>query len=369
MATSLVSQIVEALGPTIVARIASSLGFDQSSTQKAINAAVPGLLAALIAMVSKPQGASKLAGVVAKQPPGVLSSLADVIGGAGQKAFIDKGSNTLSSLLGGPIVSSLASGLGRYAGIGEAGSKSLLGLLGPAALGVLGHTQREKGLDASGLASLLTSQKDEVVAAMPSGFSKYLSDAGILDDVTTRPAKYASWAPEPSTKSAWPWLLGALALLGAGLLAWQLFSGRERQVVEAPSPKVEAPSQEITGEVPYASLLNKLRGIKVGDIDVGELATSAVNDLQSSVAGIKDEATAQAALPGLTKASSEFDQLTGLLGQLSPEARKTVTEIFAAIKPNLDQLLDRVLGIPGVGAIIKPAVDAIRAKLDSLSTA
>ena len=133
-------------------------------------------------------------------------------------------------------------------------------------------------------------------------------------------------------------------------------------------PKVEAPAQEITGEAPYVGLLNKLRGIKVGDIDVGELATSAVNDLQSSVAGIKDEATAQAALPGLTKASSEFDQLTGLLGQLSPEARKTVTEVFAAIKPNLDQLLDRVLGIPGVGAIIKPAVDAIRAKLDSLAT-
>ena len=83
--TNLVSQIVEALSPTIVSRIASSLGLDQSSTQKAINAAVPGLLAALISMVSKPQGASKLADVVAKQPPGVLSSLADVIGGSRQK--------------------------------------------------------------------------------------------------------------------------------------------------------------------------------------------------------------------------------------------------------------------------------------------
>ena len=105
MATNLVSQIVEALGPTIVGRIASSLGFDQSSTQKAINAAVPGLLAALISLVSKPQGASKLADVVAKQPPGLLSSLADAIGGAGQKAFVDKGSSTLSSLLGGTTVS------------------------------------------------------------------------------------------------------------------------------------------------------------------------------------------------------------------------------------------------------------------------
>ena len=33
MATNLVSQIVEALGPTIVSRIASSLGFDQAVTK------------------------------------------------------------------------------------------------------------------------------------------------------------------------------------------------------------------------------------------------------------------------------------------------------------------------------------------------
>ena len=182
MATNLVSQIVEALGPTIVSRIASSLGFDQAVTQKAINAAVPGLLAALISLVSKPQGASKLADAVGKQPAGVLSSLADFIGGSGQKAFIDRGSSALTSLLGGPIVTSLASALGRYAGIGEGGSKSLLGLLGPAVLGILSHQQRDQGLDASGLARLLTSQKDNVVAALPSGFSKYLDEAGILGD-------------------------------------------------------------------------------------------------------------------------------------------------------------------------------------------
>jgi len=91
--------------------------------------------------------------------------------------------------------------------------------------------------------------------------------------------------------------------------------------------------------------------------------------LQSSVAGMKDEATAQTALPGLTKASSEFDQLSGLLSQLPPETRKTLAEAFASIRPNLAHLMDRVLAIPGVGAIIKPAVDAINAKLDMLATA
>jgi len=368
---NLVSEIVEALGPTIVSRIASSLGVDQAVTQKATNAAVPGLLAALISLVSKPQGASKLADAVGKQPAGILSSLADVLGGSGGKAFIDRGSNTLTSLLGGPMVSSLASALGRYAGIGEGGSKSLLGLLGPAVLGVLAHQQRDRGLDASGLARLLTSQKDNVVAALPSGFSSYLDDAGILRDVTPVTTKVASSTQSiQSTSSPWPWLLGALAILAAGLLAWQLLSGRHRQVVEAPSPKTETPATQTgqAGEAPYAGLLNKLRGIKVGDVDIGELANSAVNDAYTSLSGIKDETTAQAAVPAVTKASSEFDQLAGLLNQLPPDARKAVVEAFAAIKPNLDQLFDRVLGIPGVGAIIKPTVDAVRAKLDTLAT-
>jgi hypothetical protein len=360
MATNLVSEIAEVLGPQIVARVASALGLGESSTQKAVNAAVPALLAALISLVSKPQGAAKLNDVVAKQQPGVLSNLASVIGGSGQKAFIDTGASVLTSLLGGKTVSALASALGGYAGIGEGGSKRLLGLLGPAVLGILGQEQRDRGLDASGLARLLTSQKESVVGALPSGFSKYLGETGILDDVTGPATKFASRAPHGSNPSVWPWLLGALALLAIGFLAWRLLSTPTHEVVETPSPKIEAP---------YAGAFAKLRGVKAGDVDIGELATSAVNSVYSSLAGIKDEATAQTAMPGLTKAESQFDQLSGLLGQLSPETRKALADTFAAIRPNLDQLLDKALGLPGVGAVIKPAVDAIRSKLDELAKA
>ena len=119
--------------------------------------------------------------------------------------------------------------------------------------------------------------------------------------------------------------------------------------------------------MPYAGLFAKLKGVKVGDVDVGELATTAVNDLYSSIQGIKDETTAQSSMPGLTKASSEFDQLTGVLNKLSPENRKMLADLLASIRPNLDQLLDKALAIPGAAAIIKPTVDAIRAKLDTLT--
>lgn len=360
MATSLVSEIAKVLSPTMVSRIASALGLNQTATQKAIVAAVPALLAALISYVSKPQGATKLNEVVRKQEPGMLSSLASVIGGSGQKALIDKGASVLSSLLGGKTLSALAGPVGQYAGIGGGDSKNLMGLLGPVVLGVLGQEQRERGLDASGLANLLTSQKSNVIGALPSGFSKYLGDTGILDDVTAPSTKFASRAPSTATSPPWRWLLGAIALLALGVLLWRLLAQPPLEVVQTPSEQIEAP---------YAGVFAKLRGVKAGDVDIGELATYAVNSVYSSLAGVKDEATAQAALPRLNNAASQFDQLTGLLGQLSPETRKALADTFAAVRPNLDGLFDKALGIPGVGAVIKPAVDAIRSKLDALAKA
>ena len=367
MATNLVSEVAEVLSPAIVSRIASALGLNQASTQKAIAAGAPALLAALISYVSKPQGATKLAEVVKKQEPGMLSSLASVIGEPGQKALIDQGASVLTSLVGGKTVSALSEAVGQYAGVTGSGSKSLLGLLGPVVLGVLGKEARDRGLDASGLSELLTSQKNNVSAAMPAGISKYLSQTDILDDVATSRTPTESRTPVSSAPSIWPWLIGALVLLALGSLAWHFLAGRHhKQVAETANPKIEEQATS-PSEAPYVGLFNKLKGIKAGDVDVGDLTTSAVNDLYTSLVGIKDATTAQGSLSGLSKASSEFDQLDGLLDKLSPENRKVLVAVFASIKPNLDQLMDKALAIPGVGDVIKPMVDAIRSKLDALT--
>src|SRR5262245_42385476 len=100
MATNLVAEIAELLSPNIASSIASAFGLNRTATQKAVVAAVPALLAALINFVTKPQGATKLAEVVRKQEPGMLSSLASVIGEPGQKALLDQGVSVLTSLLG-----------------------------------------------------------------------------------------------------------------------------------------------------------------------------------------------------------------------------------------------------------------------------
>ena len=218
MATNFISNITQVLSSDLVARIASSLGLDKTLAEKALQAGVPGLLAALTSLVSKPAGAKALSDAIAQQQPGVLSSLASMIGGSAQKSLIDTGASTLTSLLGGTTTSALTNAVSQYAGIGDSGSKSLMGLLAPVVMGVLGQQQRTSGLDATGLARLLASQKDNITRALPAGFSKYLGETDILDNLvgsidqrrpsaatassgSSRPGYSASSTPRPSAGS------------------------------------------------------------------------------------------------------------------------------------------------------------------------
>ena len=57
----------------------------------------------------------------------------------------------------------------------------MLGLIAPMVLGALGQQQRSGGLDANGLANLLSSQKDQITAAMPSGLANMVGARGMLD--------------------------------------------------------------------------------------------------------------------------------------------------------------------------------------------
>ncbi|HEY9451862.1 MAG TPA: DUF937 domain-containing protein, partial [Bradyrhizobium sp.] len=183
MATNLVSVVMQFLTPDVIAKIASALGLDRNVAQKTIAGAIPALLASLADVASTPNGARQLNNTLTQQSDS-LESLRNLVGGAGQNLVADTGSNMLSGLFGGGTLDTMAQMIGKFAGIGEGTSKSLLGMLGPVVLGALGQQQRGMGLDASGLASLLTSQKDQIAAAIPSGLADQLSAAGLIDGAT-----------------------------------------------------------------------------------------------------------------------------------------------------------------------------------------
>ena len=395
MSTNLIVSITQILSSNILTRLASSLGLDKAQVDRALEAGVPGLLAAVSSLVSTPKGATALSTAVAQQQPGALSSLASTIGGSGQKALIDTGASALTSLLGGTTMSALTSAVGQYAGIGDSSSKSLMGLLGPVVMGVLGQQQRASGLDASGLASLLSSQKDNILRSLPADFSRSLGETGILDSLvgssdvrrasastasrgSDSPGRHAAaskpvWGLEaPSSRPSW--LIPALALLAAGGLAWYLLSRpspTETAVVQRPA-KIESPLT--TGALPErpstaSPSLENLRGIKVGDVDFGAQVANAVNGLRSSLEGITDETSAKSAMAPLEGSIGEFNKLAGMSSQLSPQNRQSLANAITATKPMLDRLFDKALQVPGVSALIKPSIDSIRTELNTMATA
>ncbi len=372
MATNLISTISHVLTPELRARIASALGLDRSVVEKAVSAGVPGLLAAFSSRASTREGAATLNAAVANQKPGTLTNLANVIGEAGQAAVIDSGLNALTSLLGRTTTNELANAMGKFADIGADGSKSLLGLLAPVVMGVLGQQQSGTGLSA---AELLASQKKNIAQALPNGFSDYLSGTEILDDIAKADQRIAYYESDVAKMQS-TWLLPVLIAAALGGLAWYVLSSGPTPTKTVEKQTVPKPAEEqiVTGALKPAGLdateaFRSLNGVKVGDIDLGAQLTKAVNGLRSSLEGIKDEATAQSALPALTSSKDEFDRVTGLIDQLTPETRKSLASAIAAVKPALDQLFDKALAIPGVGSVIKPTVDTIRSGLDVLATA
>ena len=159
MATNLVSVVMQFLTPDMIAKIASVLGLDRNVAQKTIAGAIPALLASLADVASTPNGARQLTNTLAQQSDS-LENLKNLVGGAGQNLVADSGSNMLSGLFGGGTLDTMAQTIGKFAGIGEGTSKSLLGMLGPVVLGALGQQQRSMGLDASGLRRLLRTGND-----------------------------------------------------------------------------------------------------------------------------------------------------------------------------------------------------------------
>jgi hypothetical protein len=387
MATNLISLVMQFMTPDVIARIASALGLDQGDAKKAITASVPALLAGLAGLAAKPGGARQLSDALSRQQPGVIESVKNIIGGPAEQAFVDTGSNALSSLLGSFTMRGLAGSIARFAGTSESASRSLLGMLGPVVLGALGQQQRSMGLDANGITDLLTSQQGQIVQAIPSGLADELDGAGLLDlfdgsarntvaaatasvrrfgqasERTIDDASQSAYATRSAAASLWPFGLAAgLVLLAA--LAWYFVGNHgDERVAEAPASATQPSDQ------PRATVGLATQNLVVGGLDLSRQVNSSLSGLTAALTGITDVASAQDALPKIRDATAQLDRINTLAAQLPADGKRALARLIAAAMPAINQLCDKALAVPGVGGVAKPAIDELRERLDSIARA
>jgi hypothetical protein len=109
------------------------------------------------------------------------------------------------------------------------------------------------------------------------------------------------------------------------------------------------------------------KDLTVGGVNVGAELTAVIDKLKASLSGIKDTQTAEQAVPELKEADTKLDSLLGMADKLPEAARPAFKAMAEKGLAALQPLIDKVLKIEGVGAIVKPVLDAIVAKLKAAS--
>jgi hypothetical protein len=290
-----------------------------------------------------------------------------MLGTGGQSSFIEKGSQMVSALLGGQEQNSLVQAVAKFAGVSQGPAGSLLGMLAPVVMGTIGQ-QRQQGrsLEANGITDLLASQKDNIAAALPTGLSSLLGGTGLLDALGgaartataagNEAARVASSAARvvgdtgrraAETTAPRNWLYWLIPIAAIVALLIYFFGRPAEQVVQQ-------------GVTPAQSLI-------VGGLDLAKQVNDSITNLRTTLGSITDAASAQTALPKLRDVTAQIDKVDGLIGQLSPEQRKTLAGMVNPLIATINGLFDKVLAIPGVADVLKPTIDVLKDRLAALT--
>src|SRR5262245_32709651 len=201
----------------IANRFSTLLGESNQRTEMGINSAIPGLLALFSNTASTADGATRLSSAVDNADDGILSNISSMFGKNTYAA-----SSSLRSVLGDTGISDLTGSIGKAAGLSGSTVTTLLGFVAPVVLGVLRRLKRSQGLDASGLANLLFSQRDNISAAMPESMRTIQTDAGTREPLReVRQTSYqTAGTTRPQRSFSWVLPLALLALFGFLLWHW-----------------------------------------------------------------------------------------------------------------------------------------------------
>ncbi|NLU91068.1 OmpA family protein [Chitinophaga sp. Ak27] len=220
----------------VVSQASSQLGESEGGIQKALSGIVPVVLSGLLNKAGSSGNAGSLLdmvkGVAGDANPGAVAGA--IQGGAG--GLLAKGADLLRSLFG-EKVDAIISMVSNFAGIKESSAGTLLQSAAPATLGTVGQYAVQNNLTPNSFLSLLDTQKDKILGAIPGG----LNIAGILGlgsigELGKKLGGLASGLGSAATTTAGAvnlkqanssnrWIWSLLLILIAIILLWYLMRG------------------------------------------------------------------------------------------------------------------------------------------------
>jgi hypothetical protein len=224
---ALLDQLAPYLNANTLGALGGQIGAQPEQVQSALGAALPALIGGLARSAQQPQGAQALDSALARDHDGslldqlgpLLGSLGGgqrsglggglggliggVLGGGGQQSGLGgllgsvlggggratDGGGILDHVLGGQRAQ-VEQGVSRASGLDRGQVVQLLVAVAPLVMGALGKVKQQRGLDASGVASVLEQEREETRQRLPgeaaTGIERLLDadgDGSIMDDL------------------------------------------------------------------------------------------------------------------------------------------------------------------------------------------
>ncbi len=218
MAINLLDMLKDQMTSSVVDQISNVVGESSASTGSAISKMLPTILGGVINKGGTESGAGRLLNMIAdgNYDGSIFNNLGNMLGnGEATSGLMKTGSSLLSGLLGNNL-SSIMDVVTKATGMGRNSSSSLMNMLAPMVMGMVGRHVKNKGLSASGLMNMLLGQKEHVANALPAGMGNILGFSTSTGG--TRATATSNSNSNSSGGGGWmKWLvLGLLALLGLG---------------------------------------------------------------------------------------------------------------------------------------------------------
>lgn len=378
MPIDLTSLAKEALGGGLMDQLAGALDESPEVTRNAVDAGIPAVLGGLLSKMQNSGGVDDIMGALDENDGGLLSNLAGSLFGGGQSGILAKGASLVAMIYGarqGGVLGSLASMVGMR---NTSGATKLLGMLAPVVMGFIRKQRAADNLDASGVQSLLTDQKQFIADKLPDEMRTSLGIADMFDAPAAAPRVAAVPQPEPvkSGSSIFPWLLAA----GAAVLAFLFWPssdesapaervGEERVVEETVIEETTAPVQEV--RIPDAeaeTITNAVPAVIEGGFgDLQSIAgglTDRLTGLTDKFSSVTDLGSAQALASELGDTNSYLDSLD--LDSMPDTARSSLSAMVGPTVDKLEGATDTLYKIPGVQNVVEPMLNPLMDRLRGL---
>jgi len=350
MSVNILEMAKGALGGPVLDQLGGLLGESSTGTQSALDSVLPSILGGMMQSASTPEGAASLSQMADEADSGLLDNIGGLISN-NSSMLTTLGVPLLGMLFGGKQ-SGLVSTIARLAGIRGGSVGTLLQVAAPLIMSMLGKKKKELSLNTDQFRSMLMDQKDHVSGAMHDevsqslGFGSFLNaqaepsaaDIAPIHDTSTVASNGQTTQPAPAAENTGGGgflkkLLPLAVVAALGYVGYTQFSGPSTTQIEATQSGIAA--------------------IK-----------DSVGSVTSSLSGISDVESAQAAAESITAATGSLDNIN--LDGMGDAGKQQVTGMLGGLVGSVESALETAYKIPGVQAVIEPAIAPFLEKLRGL---